>query len=194
MERIFEPFFTTKPVGQGTGLGLSVVHGIVLNHDGQITATSVPGVGSTFQVYCPQVSHNTPAESSARLPEPRGQGRVLVVDDEVAIADMVHALLEQMGYTVTHQSSSRATLDIFRAQPDAFDVVITDQTMPELTGLQLAEALRRIRPQVPIILMTGYSDILYDEQALKSSISALIMKPLQIHDLHKAIQNVLHPT
>jgi CheY-like chemotaxis protein len=156
--RVFEPFFTTKPSGEGTGLGLSVVHGIVHSHGGAVLVDSKPGAGSTFSVYLPAVAdtrHNSEAENNAGA---MGRGEhVLVVDDEPEIARMLRRMLESKGFRVTAFVSGDLALDAFRKAPGDFDAVLTDQTMPRMTGLVLARAVGSLRPDIPVILATGYS-------------------------------------
>jgi PAS domain S-box-containing protein len=191
MGRIFEPFFTTKDVGQGTGMGLAVVHGIVTSHNGAITVQSAPGQGTTFIIYLPQVD----APSSAVVPQAEpiltGKGCILFVDDEDAIALWGQELLAQLGYEVVVSTSGLDALDIFRAAPDRFDLVVTDQTMPHMTGEVLAAKLRDLRPDIPIILCTGFSHSIDAEKAIAQGIDAFLMKPLLARDLGLAIQRVL---
>jgi PAS domain S-box-containing protein len=191
MERIFDPFFTTKGVGEGTGLGLAVVHGIVTNHGGAITVQSTLGEGTTFEVYLPRISEAAGDSESPEEPLPRGHGCILFVDDEVMVAKVGSALLEQLGYDVVVRTSGIEALETFRAMPQRFDLVITDQTMPDMTGERLAGELRRIRPDVPIILCTGFSHTIDAEKAESQGINAFLMKPLTAQDLGVAIQQVL---
>ena len=191
LERIFEPFFTTKEVGEGTGMGLAVVHGIVSNHGGAITVQSAPGEGTTFEIYLPQVA--TPATEAFPLevPLPGGKGTVLFVDDEEALVLLGQQMLERLGYQVVASRSSLETLETFRATPYRFDLVITDQTMPHMTGEVLARQLRDIRPDIPIILCTGFSHTVDVEKAIGQGIDAFLIKPLMAPDLGQAIQRVL---
>lgn len=191
MARIFEPFFTTKEVGEGTGLGLSVVHGIVASHDGEITVESQPGKGTTFHVYLPQAESDV--EQGTREDETflKGNERILFVDDEEVVGAVMKRLLERLGYDVTLRNSSVDALETFRAQPDKFDLVITDQSMPKMTGVKLAAELLHLRSNVPIILMTGFSETVAPETAKKMGICEFIMKPVVASDLSKAIRRVL---
>ncbi|HPS94143.1 MAG TPA: PAS domain S-box protein [Deltaproteobacteria bacterium] len=192
MERIFDPYFTTKPTGEGTGLGLAIVHGIVKGLGGAITVRSTPGNGSTFRVYLPCMTTSRlpePAEKADTLPS--GSERVLLVDDETTIADMHKKMLERLGYTVTTQTSSFDALDLFEERPDRFDLVVSDLTMPRMDGDQLAERLHRIRPDIPIIICTGYSDFLSPDVMCVSGIRNVMNKPILMKDLAKTIRAVL---
>ena len=190
-ERIFEPFFTTKAVGEGTGMGLSIAHGIIDSYDGAITVESKPGVGSTFVLYLPFYDAVGPATEDPARPLPQGRGRVLVVDDEAPIVQIVKRLLERMGYEVVGATSSLEALELFRAAPERFDVVLTDQTMPQMTGERLALALRRIRADIPIVLCTGYSQGVNAAKAEALGIDAFCMKPFGAQDLAKTLEQVL---
>jgi signal transduction histidine kinase/ActR/RegA family two-component response regulator len=190
LPRIFEPFFTTKEVDEGTGMGLAVAHGIVSSHDGAITVNSTLGEGATFAIYLPQ---QTPCLSEPVLAAPRlasGQGRILLVDDEADLASAAGLLLDDLGYEVRVYSNAWEALALFRAEADTFDLVITDQTMPELTGRALAEAVRAIRPDIPIILCTGYSHVIHAAQAEALGIDAFLMKPVDIDALAETIERV----
>jgi PAS domain S-box-containing protein len=191
MERIFEPFFTTKGVGEGTGMGLAVVHGIVTSHEGAITVASTLGQGTTFAIYLPKIQEATTDITGPEGPIPRGEERVLFVDDEAVLAHMGQELLGHLGYRVVVHTSSLEALEDFRAAPQLFDVVITDQTMPHVTGEALAIELRRIRPDVPIILCTGFSYSMTAERAQELGIAAFLMKPLVTRDLALTIRQVL---
>ncbi|MEW6266723.1 MAG: PAS domain S-box protein [Thermodesulfobacteriota bacterium] len=192
MDRIFDPFFTTKAPGEGTGLGLAVVHGIVRNHDGAIKVYSEPGHGSVFHIYLPLVEGEAVADRSAlALAMPGGSERILFVDDEEMIVVLYQEILEFIGYRVTGCTSSLEALEAFKSGPDNFDLVITDQTMPNLTGLELAKRLLKIRPDVPIILCTGFSHQVSAEMALSRGIKRFLMKPLVVRDLSRVIRAVL---
>lgn len=193
VERIFEPFFTTKDVGEGTGMGLAIVHGIIANHDGAITVESTPSEGATFTIYLPQITAGTTKEAATEAFIPAGKGRILFVDDEEALAHLGQEMLARLGYDAEVYTSSREALEAFRTAPQRFDLVITDQTMPEMTGEKMASELRRIRPDVPIILCTGFSHLINAEQATRQGIDAFLMKPLLTHDLRVAIQQVITP-
>ena len=191
-KRIFEPFYTTKQVGLGTGLGLAVVHGIVESHRGAITVESEPGKGATFYVYFPVTTEKTKVrgvESPAALPT--GTERILFVDDEPALTKMSQIMLGQLGYSVTALNSSTAALALFRSDPQAFDLVITDQTMPEMTGDVLAQALLEVKPGLPIILCTGFSSLISKEIAAKIGIRKFAMKPLRLQDMALLVREAL---
>lgn len=189
-ERIFEPFFTTKNAGEGTGLGLSVVHGIVVSHQGEIAVTSTPGTGTTFVVYLPAAEQVAPDDAAVPSAPPRGSERVLLVDDDPQVGDVGKRMLQRLGYRVTLVTESEVALAAFRATPEDFDIVISDQTMPHMTGAQLGKELRRIRSELPLILTTGYS-----EQGLREQLNGLecafVGKPFEIGELAGAVRRVL---
>lgn len=191
LERIFEPFFTTKGVGEGIGLGLAIVHGIVTAHEGLITVSSVLGQGTTFLVYFPRLQASSTDIVGPEGPLPRGTERLLFVDDEVAVADMAQEMLERLGYSVTVCLSSLEALDEYRTAPQRFDLLITDQAMPQLTGEALAAELHRFSPQLPIILCTAFSYNMTAERAQSLGISATLMKPLIMHELAYTVRNTL---
>lgn len=189
--RIFDPFFTTKAVGEGTGMGLAVVHGIVTNHDGAIAVESQQGCGTKFTIYLPQWKEADTEDIQPADQLPAGRGNILFVDDEVALIRAGQAMLTHLGYTVTAYTSSDEAFTCFQAAPHTFDLVITDQTMPHMTGEMLSQAIRQVRPDVPIILCTGFSHVITQENALSMGINAFLQKPLTMHDLGAAIQRVL---
>jgi PAS domain S-box-containing protein len=191
VDRIFEPYFTTKRPGEGTGLGLAVVHGIVKSHGGAITVYSSPGEGTTFHVYLPAATGGVAAEESRSQPFPRGNETILFVDDEVALASAGKQMLEFLGYTVESRTSSIEALQAFRATPDKFDLIITDMTMPQMTGLDLAQEVLRIRPEIPIIVCTGFSSVATPEKIKAAGIRRLLMKPLIMHDMAGLVREVL---
>ncbi len=189
--RIFEPFFTTKPMGEGTGLGLAVVHGIVTGHGGAITVESAPGRGTRFDLYFPRCDESAAAPLSLQIPL-RGQGEhLLLVDDEAALIRLWTVTLTDLGYRVTAFTDSRAALDAFRDAPDAFDLVITDQTMPHLTGEILAQEILHLRPRLPIILCSGQVPAASSARPRPMGIRATLLKPVSRLDLSLAIQRLL---
>ena len=192
MDRIFDPFFTTKEKGKGTGMGLSVVHGIVKRMKGEIQVYSEPGKGAEFQVYLPVVGNAYEKQAStADEPIPGGCERVLLVDDEEAIIAMEKRILDRLGYQVTARPGSFEALEAFRANPDKFDLVITDMSMPKMPGDKLAVELIKIRPDIPILLCTGFSENMTDEKISPMGIKGFLMKPIMIRDLAQKIREVL---
>ncbi len=189
--RIFDPYFTTKEKGVGTGLGLAVVHGIVKKSNGTIRVESEIGKGSAFQVYLPQVdlSASKPVEYSA-IPR-GGSERILFVDDEKMLVDVGEQILRRLGYDVVSRTSSLEALELFKARPKDFDLVISDQTMPGMTGDALASELMKLNPEIPVILCTGYSQMIDQRRAKEKGIRALVMKPILISEIAGAIRAVL---
>jgi PAS domain S-box-containing protein len=190
-DRIFDPFFTTKPLGEGTGLGLSVVHGIVTSHAGQISVKSEVGVGTTFEILLPQAANVVELQPNSTVPVAGGTERVLLVDDEEPLANLLRERLERYGYKVVAQTDSPSALELFAAAPSAFDVVITDHTMPRLTGLDLAKQIRRARPEIPIFICTGYSENVKQEEAEAIGFCEVVLKPVDLQVLNAAIRRVL---
>ena len=195
MARIFEPYFTTKATGEGTGLGLSLVHGIVKSHQGQITVYSEPDRGTNFHVYLPRVAEAPALATGAVCREtiPTGTERLLVVDDEKQITEMLQLILQNLGYQVTVSGNSREALALMEQAPDAFDLLITDMTMPGLTGFELAKKVMVIRPGLPVILCTGFSELINKEQAQAVGIRAYLMKPVSVRELAQTMRNALKP-
>lgn len=193
--RIFEPYFTTKAQGEGTGMGLSVVHGIIKNHGGNITVYSEPGSGSTFRVYLP-VMEGVESEQKvvASGPLPTGSERILLVDDEPTVAKVEKDMLENLGYNVTICGSPVEALNFFRRQPESYDLIITDMTMPEMTGDKLAIEIMTIKPQIPVILCTGFSELINKEEALKIGIRRFVTKPLIIKNFAVTLREVFDET
>jgi PAS domain S-box-containing protein len=191
MERIFDPFFTTKKPGEGAGMGLAVVHGIVKNHHGVITVYSELGKGSTFNVFLPQIQEKIKPETELSDSIPTGKERILLIDDETVQLQSVQHMLERLGYRVLARADSLEALDTFRTNPQAFDLVITDQTMPKMTGEKLAESLLSIRPDIPVILCTGFSELINGDKAKVLGISEFVMKPFTVKEMAKIIRRAL---
>ena len=192
MERIFEPYFTTKSHAEGTGLGLTVVHAIVRSHKGNIKAYSEPGKGSSFHVYLPLLAGSDTAESiPATAPPAIGHEHILLVDDEATVVEPTQKILEQHGYRVTSTTSSVEALELFRANPTGIDLIITDQTMPYMTGDQLALEVKRLRPDIRIIICTGFSSTINEAKAEAIGITAFLMKPVLRSELTETVRRVL---
>ncbi|TAN45626.1 MAG: response regulator [Nitrospirae bacterium] len=198
LDRIFEPFFTTKEIGEGTGMGLAVVHGIVKSHGGHITVYSEPGIGTTFNVYLPVLKQAV----SAREEDPRnirpsfeslpgGNERILLVDDEEEIALMGRQILEKLGYSVSSFTKPLDALEALHAKPDSFDLVITDMTMPLMTGLEFAHKILALRKDMPIILCTGFSELINGDRAKVIGIREYVMKPILISEIAATVRRVL---
>ncbi|MBM9520966.1 transporter substrate-binding domain-containing protein [Desulforhopalus vacuolatus] len=191
IDRIFDPYYTTKEIGKGSGMGLTVVHGIVKSHDGIIMVESKLGNGATFTVFLPNAEEEFQQETEIVFSLPTGNERVLVVDDEETVAEMTKRRLESLGYQVTLETDSIKALELFRSNPHAFDLIISDQTMPILTGEQLARELLNIKPDIPIIICTGYSSKIDVEKANSIGISAFLMKPVDNVELSKTVRQTL---
>lgn len=193
MERIFEPYYTTKKQGEGTGLGLAVTHGIVMDCKGFIQVESSLGKGTTFQVYLPALEQDSilSVDTENNGPLPTGNEKILYIDDEPAIARVAEIALSALGYQVTIETRSTRALKRFQTAPEFFDLVITDQTMPELTGLELAQAMLELRPELPIILCTGYSSALTEEEAYDVGIMSYMAKPTNQKVLAETVRKLL---
>ena len=191
LERIFDPFFTTKDPSQGTGMGLAVVHGIVRSHGGAITVSSRMGRGSAFTIFLPSVGSAAAEEPIAQSPLQRGNERVLVVDDEDSVVGVVSETLKRLGYEVTTALSGPEGWKKFARDPSRYDLVITDQIMPEITGLQLAERMLGQKPDLPVILSTGYSEAVSAEEARSAGITEFLMKPIERSRLAEVVRRVL---
>jgi signal transduction histidine kinase len=195
IERIFDPYFTTKETGKGTGMGLSVVLGIIQSSSGSIQAFSQPGQFTKFHIYLPLVDVDVESEP-VLLPQRHmtgGKEHILLVDDEAMLVDMMHQVLDQLGYTVSAFADSGSALEAFLTSPSDYDLILTDMTMPGMTGTGLAKAVMKVRQDLPIILCTGYNEQLCDENLDTLGIKALIMKPVGMQQLAETIRNVLKP-
>jgi nitrogen-specific signal transduction histidine kinase/ActR/RegA family two-component response regulator len=191
IDSIFDPYFTTKGPGEGTGMGLAMVHGIVESYGGKITAKSTYGTGTTFTIYLPVTRKRKTQRQYKHEQLPTGTERILFVDDEAPIAKMGALNLEGLGYSVKIRTSSLEALELFRVKPNTFDLVVTDMTMPNMTGDKLAVELMKIRPDIPIILFTGYSKKISNETASEIGIKAFAYKPVVKKDLAKTVRKVL---
>ena len=187
-DHIFEPFFTTKQVGEGSGLGLSVVHGIVKNHNGEITFKSNPEKGTAFQIFFPIVENRADLASDQISSSVGGSEHILVVEDECALAKSVKISLQKLGYKVTVVNESPVALKVFNAQPHRFDLVYTDMAMPKMTGYELSQKLLGIRPDIPIVLATGYSNLISEKTATAAGIYQFLSKPVKISTLTRIIR------
>ncbi|MDM8523518.1 response regulator [Desulfococcaceae bacterium HSG8] len=193
MEKIFDPYFTTKGIGEGTGLGLSVVHGIIRNHSGHITVESEVGKGTTFRILFPvAIGTASVPKFISDDPDPKGRNEnVLLVDDEDQIVDVEKQILEQLGYNVTARTNSKKALEVFRERPEKFDIVITDVTMPNMTGIELSREIMRIRPDIPIVLCTGFTELITEDKAKALGIREYVMKPMLKSEIARTIRQVL---
>ena len=191
INRIFDPYFTTKKVGEGSGMGLSVAHGIIEDHKGAIQVNSEPGKGTTFNIFFPAVDFKRDKDVEAKKSLPLGKERILFVDDEEAILTTCSEQLKRLGYQLTTAENGRKALSEFRKNPHQYDLIITDQTMPKMEGVDLARAVMEIRPNIPVILCSGYSDILDEDELKACGISELLAKPIVKSDLAKVVRKVL---
>jgi len=191
INRIFDPFYTTKEKGEGTGMGLSVVHGIVKSYGGTINVHSEPGKGSTFKIFLPAIERRIEADARIEKPIPKGKEHILFIDDEQPLVDIGKQLLESLGYEVTTRISSVEALELFKSRSDTYDLIITDMTMPNMTGDELAKKLIAIRSDIPIILCTGFSVKITEEKAKRLGIRALVSKPILKRDIAETIRRAL---
>jgi CheY-like chemotaxis protein len=191
LEKIFDPFFTTKGEGRGTGMGLAVVHGIVERIGGAIKVDSTPGEGTCFIIFLPVIADRPADVLPVSLKMPGGTERILFVDDEPFQTDLGRQMLGRLGYHVSAFTSSLEALARFQAGPDAYDLVITDMTMPEMTGDVLASRVMALRPDLPVILCTGYSERITEEAAAALGIRGFVMKPVVIRELALLLREIL---
>jgi len=190
-QRIFEPFFTTKKHGKGTGLGLAVVHGIIENLNGAIKINSEPGKGTELQFYFPVIQKAYNDVEIEKKPIEKGSGKILFIDDEEAVCDVTPQLLSKLGYQVEPYQDPNEALTVFQSDPNNFDLVITDMTMPQMTGDKLAEKILATRPDIPIIMCTGHSTQLDEQRAKKMGIADFALKPVTLSKFAEIIQKAL---
>jgi len=193
LDRIFEPFFTTKQSGEGTGMGLAVVHGIVASLQGAITVDSAVGKGTTFHIVLPlmeQVAEQTPA---VLMPLVKGTERILFVDDEPGIVAMVNQMLTSLGYQVTTFSRPHEALTLFKEDPTRFDLIISDQVMPGMTGIEMVREMHLLRNEIPVIICTGFSKTISDRDLLGEGVREILMKPIVLRQLADSIRRALSP-
>jgi CheY-like chemotaxis protein len=190
-DKIFDPYFTTKKKEEETGLGLAVVQGIVNSYKGAVTFDSEVGQGTTFHVYLPAIKRKLTNEEEISTPLPMGQERILFVDDEQPLVEIGKQMLQRLGYTVAARTSSIEALELFKADPNRFDLVITDIVMPNMTGDKLAEKIIDIRSDIPVILCTGYSEKITRKDASEMGIQSFLMKPLVMRDLANTVRQAL---
>jgi CheY-like chemotaxis protein len=192
MKRIFEPYFTTKDAGEGTGMGLAVAHGIVGVHGGAITVRSEPGKGAAFHVYLPKSEKEAGEDIKPAELTPTGHERILFVDDEADVVDMSKQMLEYLGYQVVEKGSGLEALELFKADPGQFDMVIADMVMPNMTGTELAREISKIRPDIYIIILTGYLERVCEEEIDAIGIDAVLRKPVVMDELAQTVRNVIN--
>ncbi len=191
LERVFEPYFTTKEIGDGTGMGLAMVHGIVQSLDGAIVVDSTIGKGSSFQIYLPSIKKAPVESSSIKKDLPRGTERILLVDDESTVVEFGQRALKLLGYDVTVRTNSIEALQLFQAKPARFDLVITDKMMPNMTGMELCKKIQESRADIPVILLTGFNQNLTPEQTEKAGFRKCVIKPILLEELSQIIREVL---
>jgi PAS domain S-box-containing protein len=191
IDQIFDPYFTTKEVGKGSGMGLAVVHGIVKSHRGAIVVESSQGKGTIFIILFPLIKEKQMVDTKATMDIPRGNETILFVDDEISIIKMVQRMFERLGYKVETATTPEEALDRFSLNPDHFDLVITDMTMPQMTGVKLSEKLKDIREDIPIIVCTGHSNLVDEEKAKEMGLAAYVMKPIDMQKTAQTIRKIL---
>jgi CheY-like chemotaxis protein len=191
IDKVFDPYFTTKEIGKGTGLGLSVVHGIVKECNGNILIHSELRKGTEIHVYIPIIERRATKRPETTGPVIGGTEKILLVDDEEAVLRMEERMLERLGYQVTTRTSSIESLETFKANSEYFDLVVSDMAMPNMNGIQLAQKIKKIKADIPIIISTGFSEQLTDEKCQALGIQGYVMKPVIIRELAETIRNVL---
>jgi two-component system, cell cycle sensor histidine kinase and response regulator CckA len=191
IERIFDPYFTTKGVGEGSGMGLAVVHGIVTAHNGKIRVESVQGKGTSIRIAFPVVNEQPENEKESSGTLFGGNEKLLIVDDEKSIITLLSYLFERLGYTVTSKTDPVEAYKVFENDPRGFDLMITDMTMPNMTGFDLTGKIKALRADIPVILCTGYSDLIDEQKAIEAGIARYIMKPLAIYNVAETVRRVL---
>lgn len=193
--KVFDPYFTTKEIGKGTGLGLAVVYGIVKDFGGDIKVYSEPGIGTTFNVYLPLADKASDVKfSKEKIKIQTGHEHILLIDDELSIIRLVQLTLERLGYSVTSRVSSIEALEIFKKNPDKFDMIISDMSMPGMTGDQLAHEIKKIRPEIPIIICTGFSERINKEKAQEIGVDGFLMKPIVKSEVAATIRKIFDGT
>jgi CheY-like chemotaxis protein/anti-sigma regulatory factor (Ser/Thr protein kinase) len=192
LDRIFEPYFTTKEKTSGTGMGLAMVHGIISRQGGYIKVESEVGKGSIFRVYLPVARRETAIEQVVALGDLKsGSGTILLVDDEEQVVQVTGEILQSLGYTVIGKTSPKEAIELFAKDPSKFDLLLTDLTMAELTGLELSEKVKAYRPDIPIVLITGYSDQISKDTAMAAGIAEYCMKPISMRELSNIVGKFL---
>ena len=192
LDRIFEPYFTTKEKTRGTGMGLAMVHGIISGQGGRITVESQVGVGTVFRIFLPISTEKTLPEQVVSIKEiAKGTGHILLVDDEEQVVQVTGQMLGSLGYQVTGRTSATEAFKLFADSSNDFDLLITDLTMPELTGVELSNRCKAIRPELPVILFTGYSEQFSKESALQAGVNEYCTKPLSLRELATVVRRVL---
>jgi CheY-like chemotaxis protein len=190
-QRIFDPYFTTKEQDKGTGMGLAVVHGIVKGHGGSIHVESAVAEGTRFDILFPVIKRKAISETEELKALPTGNETILCVDDEQSLIELGKNMLKKLGYRVEARTLPVEAIELFKTAPDTFDLVISDMTMPTMTGVSLAKKLMQIRPEIPVIICTGYSEQIDESRAKELGIRGFLMKPFTIRELSKTVRKVL---